>query len=180
MKATKILMAAFLLSIFCGPALYAQQDQKPKQTRQERTVSKQTRERKSAATGAGQNSGDQTATNKQAPENRAAKRIEMMKKSLNLTDEQVLKVQEAQKQLYDDTKQNREAGKANREAMKTKRDAYDAQMKTILTPEQYQKYSEKGKNLQNNPKKGMQKKNKGNSPKGQGQLKKQPKQTAVQ
>jgi len=69
---------------------------------------------------------------KLTPEERVAKHVEMMKKSLNLTDEQAVKLQEVQTQLFNDMKQvrgtrgtgeiNREAMKAKREEMKTKRE----------------------------------------------------------
>ncbi|MCL2598213.1 MAG: hypothetical protein FWD66_11320 [Paludibacter sp.] len=132
MKTTKILMATFLMSIFCVALSYGQQDQKTKMT----------------------------------PEARAAKRIEKMKTSLNLTDEQVTKVQAAQAQLVSDMKQVRDKSQANRDEMKAKRDAYDAQMKTILTQEQYQKYQEQRKDMQNNMRQRMQKRNQGEHSRG--------------
>ena len=114
----------FLLSVFCGALSYAQQDQKPKVT----------------------------------PEERAQKRIEMMKKSLNLSDDQVAKLQDLQKQQSEQMKQARAKGdataKPTAEEMKAKRDAYNAQLKTILTPEQYQKYLDQSKNMHKKAKKG--------------------------
>ena len=121
-------MMTFLMSIFCVALSYSQQNQRSKVT----------------------------------PEERAGKRIEMMKKSLNLTDEQVTKLQEAQKQLFSDMRQIRGTGeakreemkakreemKADREKMRAKRDAYNEQLKTILTPEQYQQYQEQRKDMQ--------------------------------
>ena len=113
---------------------------------------------------------------KPTPEERAAKRVEMMKKSLNLTDEQAAKIQELQTRLFQDMKQGDKAGKAgreemkakkeanskemkaNREEMKAKKEAYEAQLKTILTPEQYQQYQEQRKSMQKNMHKKMQKK----------------------
>jgi len=125
MKTAKILAVTFLMSIFCGTLLYAQQGQKP-----QRTV--------------------------QTPDERVGKRVEMMKKSLNLTDEQAAKVQEAQKQMLGDVKQIQAKNKANREEMKAKAEAYNAQLKTILTPEQYQKYQEHRKNMRKDMKKAWQ------------------------
>ena len=74
---------------------------------------------------------------KTTQEERAAKRMEMMAKSLELTPEQVAKLQAIQEQF----------AKENRQEMKAKREAYDAQVKSILTPEQYEKYQERHKNL---------------------------------
>ena len=104
---------------------------------------------------------------KRAPEERAAKRIEMMKKSLGLTDEQAAKVQEAQKQLFEDMKQIRAKGEGNREEMKTKRDAFEAQLKTILTSEQYQKFQDQRKNMRKEMHKKMHKGCQGGCQKGQ-------------
>ena len=148
MKTTKIVMLTFLMSIFCVALSYAQKGEKSKVT----------------------------------PGERGAKRIEMMKKSLNLTDEQAAKIQELQKQMFGDMKQdrakdevkrgnkgevNREEMKANREGMKAKREAYDAQLKTILTPEQYQKYQEQRKEMQKNRHEKMKKGRHGEHQKGQ-------------
>jgi Spy/CpxP family protein refolding chaperone len=94
---------------------------------------------------------------KPVPKERTAKRIEMMKKSLDLTDEQAVKLQEAQKQLFGYMKQIREKSKTNREEMKTKMTAYNEQLKKILTPEQYQKYQDQRKDMQKNRNKKMQK-----------------------
>jgi len=149
-------MATFLMSMFCATLSYAQQDQqaqKPKQTREQKAAAKQNREWKATA-------------NQQTPEQRAEKRIEKMKQSLNLTDEQTAKVRDAQKQWYDNTKQNRESSKANRDDMKAKREAYDSQLKTILTPEQYQKYQEQGKNMQKGQMKKWRKGSQGDFQKG--------------
>ena len=110
----------------------------------------------------------QDQKSKPAPGERAAKRIEMMKKSLDLTDDQVAKVQKAQKQLFEDMKQLRTKSDGNREEMKAKRDAYHAQLKTILTPEQYQKYLDQRKDMQKNRQKRMQKDRQGEHQKGQG------------
>ena len=82
---------------------------------------------------------------KMTPEERTGKRVERMKKSLDLTDEQAAKLQEVHKQLLVEMKQIRAKGEVNREEMRAKTEAYHAQIKTILTPEQYQKYREQRK-----------------------------------
>jgi len=104
-----------------------------------------------------------------APRERTENRMDMVKKSLNLTDEQVVKWQNAQKQLSEDMKQTQAKSKANREEMKSKMDAYDAQLKSILTPEQYQKYKvPAGKRVQKDSTGKMQRGRKGGFQKGQG------------
>ena len=136
-------MMTFLMSLFCVTLSFAQGAQKPASP----TPASQTQQVKKPSTQAPQ---AQTQKPQATPEDRAAKRLEMMKKSLNLTDQQVVQVQEAQKQLSDDTKQIRaKSGKnnvaANRTEMKAKTDAYNAKLKTILTPEQYKKYTDQNK-----------------------------------
>ena len=139
MKTVRFFMMTFLMSLFCVTLSFAQGAQKPAS----QTPASQTQQVKKPRTQAQQG---QTQKPQVTPEDRAAKRLEMMKKSLNLTDQQVVQVQDAQKQLSDDTKQIRakSGGKdnvaANRTEMKAKTDAYNAKLKTILTPEQYQKY----------------------------------------
>ena len=71
------------------------------------------------------------------PEERSAKRIEMMKESLNLTPDQVTKLQTAHTQF---AKEREQALHNNQKDIQAQREAYDAQVKSILTPEQYQKY----------------------------------------
>jgi len=162
MKTTRILMMTILMSIFCVTLSYAQQSQ------------------------------SQSQKPKLTPEERIAKRVDMLKKSLNLTDDQTSKVQALQTQMFNDMKQfrgTRGSGEANRgkvkansgdtkakaegtqansdemkaklekarTEMKAKRDAYDAQLKTILTPDQYQKYQDMQKDRQKNWDKKMQK-----------------------
>lgn len=78
------------------------------------------------------------------PEERSAKRVEMMKESLDLTPDQVTKLQAIQTQFAKDREQ---ASKNNQQDMKAKREAYDAQVKSILTPEQYQKYQAQRKDM---------------------------------
>ena len=166
MKTTRILMVTFLMSIFCVTLSYAQQSQKVQQGQKPKQTAQQ-----------GQKP-------KQTPEEKVAKDLETMKKSLNLTDDQVVKVRESQKQLSEDIKQiqaknagkgktaaNREEMNANREEMKVKTDAYNARLKMILTPEQYQKYQDQNQN-KNVSKKG-QKNPTGDSQQLKGQDKKQ-------
>ena len=81
---------------------------------------------------------------KGTPEERSAKRIERMKESLNLTPDQVTKLQAAQVQFAKDREQ---ASKNKQQDMQAKRDAYDAQVQSVLTPEQYQKYQDQRKDM---------------------------------
>ena len=111
MKTVKILSLTLFMSIFCVGMSFAQQ----------------------------QNQRGQKA--KATSEERASKRLEMMKKTLDLTPDQVTKLQAIQTQFARD----REQAKENRQDMKAKREAYDAQVKSILTPEQYQKYQDQRK-----------------------------------
>lgn len=85
----------------------------------------------------------------------AAKKLEMMKKDLNLSADQEVKV----KQVFDDEEKSRKAEMANKsesskEDMKTKMDAQkansDAKLKAILTDEQYKKYQEKEAEMKKN------------------------------
>ena len=72
---------------------------------------------------------------KMTPEERAAKRVEMMKKSLNLTDEQTAKLQEAQMQLFNDMRQIRgirERGEAKRGEMTAEMRAKREEMKAEM------------------------------------------------
>ena len=117
MKTVKFLTLTLLLSVFCAGMTLAQQPGK----RSEKT--------------------------NVTPGERVAKRVEMMEKSLDLTPEQVTKLQELQTQFAKDREQVRTAAKENRQEMKTKMDAYDTQLKSILTPEQYQKYQNQRKNM---------------------------------
>ena len=114
MKTIKILSLTLFLSIFCAGMLFAQQ---PDQKRQRTNAT---------------------------PEERAAKRMERMKETLNLTPEQVTKLQATQAQF---AKEREQVRKEHQQNMKAKREAYDAQLKTILTPEQYQKYQDQRKNM---------------------------------
>ena len=116
MKTVKILSLTLLMSIFCAGTSFAQQlghrGQQAKPTSEVRAT----------------------------PEERAAKRMEMMQKNLDLTPEQVTKIQALQAQR---TKDQENA----RKDMQAKKEAYDAQLKAILTPEQYQKLQEQRKDM---------------------------------
>ena len=73
------------------------------------------------------------------PEQRDARRIEMMQATLNLTPEQVIKLRELNAKFAQMREQMHDAAP---QIIKAQKDAYDAELKTILTPEQYQKYQE--------------------------------------
>ena len=112
MRTVKFLSLTLLMSVFCTGMTFAKQQ-------------------------GGQKGGKTKATE----EERVAQKVAKMKESLDLTPEQVAKIQELQMQLAKDQEQARAAAKENRrQDMKAKKDAYDAQLKAILTPEQYQKY----------------------------------------
>ena len=100
---------------------------------------------------------------KGTPEERALKRVEMMKKSLDLTPDQVTKLQAVQTQFAKDREQ---AQKNNRQDMKAPREAYDAQVKSILTPEQYQKYQAQRKEMKKGGDGKWDKKSKGGDQQG--------------
>ena len=119
MKTVKILSLTLLMSIVCATTIFAQQQRNQRQgQRPERTQA--------------------------TAEERAAKQVEEMKTSLNLTPEQVTKVQELQTQHAQQQEQSRTAAKQN---MQAQRDAYNAQLKSILTPEQFQKFQEQRQNM---------------------------------
>jgi Spy/CpxP family protein refolding chaperone len=82
------------------------------------------------------------------PEERAAKTTERLKQQLNLTDEQVVKVQSLNLQFFKDLEQVRASGQDARAAMMEKVKAHDADLQKILTPEQYQKYLDSRKQMQ--------------------------------
>ena len=115
MRTVKFLSLTLFMSIICTGMTFAQQD--------------------------GQRGGKAKAT----PEERAAQKVERMKESLDLTPDQVEKIQELQTQLAKDQEETRAAAKENFQDMKAKREAYDEQLKTVLTPEQYQKYRNQDK-----------------------------------
>ena len=80
------------------------------------------------------------------PQEKAQKLTDWMKTSLKLTDDQVAKVQPinlkyAQKMA--DTKNSTQDQKAKMDAMKADEEAKDAELKAVLTPEQYTSWEAK-------------------------------------
>jgi len=124
MKTVKILSLTFLMSIFCVSMTFAQQQQERRAPQQ--------REQKAAP-----QKGQQA---KATAEERASKQVDMMKKDLNLSNEQVTKLQTVQTQFIKEQDQARTSKKGTQQDFKSKKDAYDSQVKSILTPEQYQKW----------------------------------------
>ena len=67
-------------------------------------------------------------------------RVERMKERLNLTDDQARQLQ----QIFQDAHQQWQAdqGKADKETMRARHEKMDEQIKSILTPEQQQKFEQ--------------------------------------
>jgi len=84
---------------------------------------------------------------KATSEERASRRIETMKKSLGLIPDQVTKLEAIQAKFAKDREQARTTAKNHRQDMKAKMEAYNTQVKSILTPEQYQKYQDQRKEM---------------------------------
>ncbi len=84
---------------------------------------------------------------KTTPEERAAKQVEMMQESLGLTPEQVEKLKAVQLQFAKEREQARIAAQKTQQDMKAKMETYNAQLKSILTAEQYQKYQQERMNM---------------------------------
>jgi len=128
MKTVKILSMALVLSIFCaGMTMAQQQDRKNVQRKEQK--------------------GQQT---KATAEERASKKIEAMKKELNLSNEQVNKLQNLESQRIKDEGQYRNSKNGNQQQdWKNKMDNYNSQVKSILTPEQYQKWQNQHSNMRN-------------------------------
>ena len=82
-------------------------------------------------------------------EQRQADHMKQMKMDLNLTDAQVIKIKALQDKRMSERQQNAPQMQAERKArmemMQAKRAQHDADMKQILTPEQYQNWK---KNMQ--------------------------------
>ena len=82
-------------------------------------------------------------------EQRQADHMKQMKQDLNLTDSQVIKIKALQDKRMSERQQNAPQMQAERKArmemMQAKRAQHDAEMKQILTPEQYQNWK---KNMQ--------------------------------
>jgi Spy/CpxP family protein refolding chaperone len=71
---------------------------------------------------------------------RTQQRVERMKERLNLTDDQARQLQ----QVFQDAHQQWQAdqGKADKETMKARHEKMNEQIKSILTPEQQQKFEQ--------------------------------------
>ena len=86
------------------------------------------------------------------------KRIEKMCKDLNLNEEQTKQFQQINKDFMEKMKKQREAAdtdrQKHREAMQAMQTERNAQIKKILTDEQYKKYTEMQKNMRKNMRKG--------------------------
>ena len=89
---------------------------------------------------------------------RASKITEIMKKALNLTDEQAKKVlavnQDFATKMEKQRELNREDRKNGRDEMKKIDDDQDARMKEILTTDQYKTYLELKERRKNNERQG--------------------------
>lgn len=82
--------------------------------------------------------------NRPSPEERAERQAKLMKVDLNLDEAQyqkllALNLKQAKKATAKRT-EKREEMEQQREAMKAERDAYQAELKTLLTPEQFEKH----------------------------------------
>jgi len=159
MKTVKILSMALLMSVFCVGMTFAQQQQPTRRSQQKEQTVATTKPAKA------------TKATKATAEERASKQVAAMKKSLNLSNDQVNKLQNVQTQYIKDQDQARTSKKGNQQDWKAKKDAYDSQVKSILTPAQYQQWQAQhpskkspakpgqaphhpsGKKVQNDPKK---------------------------
>lgn len=79
--------------------------------------------------------------------------LEKMQKDLNLSEQQVKQIKDLQNKEFADREANfkqKEAMRAEKmKEMKAKKDTHDAEMKKILTPEQYQKWEkQRDENMQ--------------------------------
>jgi hypothetical protein len=124
MKTVKILTTTLLMFIFCAGMTFAQQGQH------------------------GQPQNNQKAN--VTPEARARQQLDQMKKDLNLSSDQVKKLQDVQTRFAKEEEQMRSNGNQSQQDMKSKMDNYDSQVKSILTQEQYQKWQEQHKNRMQN------------------------------
>jgi protein CpxP len=82
--------------------------------------------------------------NRQSPQERAERQAKVMKVDLNLDAAQyekllTLNLKQAEKASATRAEMKEEM-KGNREAMKAERDTYKTELKTILTPEQFEKH----------------------------------------
>jgi hypothetical protein len=133
MKTVKFLSMTLLMSMFCVGMAFAQ----PQQGQHNNQV---------------RNKNQKTNV---TPEQRASKQVEAMKKSLNLSSDQVSRLE----QVYKEEGQSMSKGKGNQQNMQARREAIDSKVKSILTPEQYQKYQDMHKNGKSGSKQGKGNKN---------------------
>jgi Spy/CpxP family protein refolding chaperone len=81
-----------------------------------------------------------------SPEQRVEKQVQKLKTELQLSDDQTAKVQATTQKRADQVQTMRNGSKENkrenRAKLKTTMEEYDAEMKAILTPEQYTKFEE--------------------------------------
>ena len=87
-------------------------------------------------------------------EQKRQEKLKMMQTELNLTSAQVAQIKALQDKKMAERKQNaskmQEQRKAKMEAMKARQEEWNAEMRKILTPEQYTKWeAKKQQNMQN-------------------------------
>ena len=109
---------------------------------------------------------------KMTPEDRAAKQTEMMAKQLDLTADQQAKIQainlKYSQQMATKQSQAKEDRQQNMENMKTQMEAKNAEIKQVLTPEQFDKWQAQRKEMMQNRGQGAgNKSEKRNEPKTQ-------------
>lgn len=99
-----------------------------------------------ALTAASLHAQERTATRQRTPEDaatRAARRTEHMRSTLQLTEDQVARVQAINLKHAEAVEAAREADKAKRDQERQELKAsYDAELKAVLTPEQYERLLE--------------------------------------
>lgn len=83
----------------------------------------------------------QAAKRKEQVKLTAEKRDAKLKADLSLSDEQAAKIKTARTKFAEKAKTLRKDGKHDKEAFKKLRTGYDAEVKSILSAEQYQKWS---------------------------------------
>ncbi|MFC6998719.1 DUF4890 domain-containing protein [Rufibacter roseus] len=119
------------------------------------------KDRKPRTERAGQGKGDRQA---KSPEERAAKRAEMMTKKYNLSASQQTKIKALHEKqgremaaLRGKRGQGQEISQQQREAMKARHEQYNNELKSILTPEQYAQYQADRQNKGNGEHRGKKK-----------------------
>lgn len=91
----------------------------------------------------GKKAPDHPRTNQAEMQKKQDEKLQQMKAELGLSDAQVARIKEMKAKQQEARKQEMAAQKAERvDAMKDKRQAMDAEMKSILTPEQYEKWQQ--------------------------------------